>query len=473
MLNRGKLVGFLDTLDIECIPYVSWKNNHELQHSISGESDIDIYIPHEYRSLFLNLAVQKNWLCVENPVARYPWITHLYTHDDTMKWFHIHVYFKVITGESWLKEYQLPLEQLLIDNRTRSETDGVRVLNSQTQAYLFAIRHLLKGGSFSSRLLYRKEIQSYRDEWLSSCDTNLNSIHNYGPIKLNTYIPGSGLTSTEISMPDYFTALRFRLSIIPFLRISLWSLPARRMNSLFQRIFNRFLFKRKKIMPTGGLIIAISGVDGAGKSTMLKEAHKFFSGFLTVKRYSLGRPQGRMLEAARKSFNRKQQVHEDRLAQPKESITSLKKSISVTVLALLRLLKARKTVSDARRGYLVLVDRWPTNELNKMDGPRIVTGPGSGKLQRFCASVEQWAYSRMPLADVCFFLELPLEVALERNRLRIKEGKETDKEIMARFSQNQQHSPLACKTVTFDNGGELSVKLKELLTMMWNEVVSH
>ena len=472
MLDRGKLVGFLYTLDIECIPYVSWKNNHELQYSLSGESDIDIYIPHEYRSLFLNLAAQQGWLCVENPVARYPWITHLYTYDDTMKWFHIHVYFKVITGESWLKEYQLPLERLLIDNRTRSEIDGVWVLNSQAQAYLFAIRHLLKGGSISSRLLYRKEILSYRNEWLSS-DTNLNSIHNYGPIKLNTYIPGSGLTSTEISMPGLFTALRLRLSAMPFLRISLWSLPVRRINSLFQRILNRFLFRRKKIIPTGGLVIAISGVDGAGKSTMINEAHKFFSGFLTVKRYNLGRPQGRILEAVRKGFNRKQQLHEDSFTQAKNSITSLKKSISVTVLALLRLRNARKAVSDARRGYLVLVDRWPTNELNKMDGPSIVTGPGSGKLQRFCASVEHWAYSRMPLVDVCFFLKLPLEVALERNRLRVKEGKETDEEIMARFNQNQQNSPLACKIVTFDNGGELSVKLNELLTMMWNEVVSH
>jgi thymidylate kinase len=472
VLKQGKLIEFLNTLDVERIPYVSWKNNHELQYSISGESDIDLYIPHEYRSTFLNLAIQEDWLCVENPVARYPWITHLYSYDDTLKWFHIHVYFKVITGESWLKEYQLPLERLLIDNRTRSERNGVWVLNSQTQAYLFALRHLLKGGSITSRLLYRKEIMSYRDEWLS-CNIHLNSIHDYGPIRLNAYIGGSGLTSTGIAIPDFFTALRFRLSVMPLLRMSAWSLPAKRLGSLLQRIFNRYLFRRKKIMPTGGLVIAISGVDGAGKSTMLKEAHKFFSGFLTVRRYSLGRPQGRMLEAARKGFNRNQQISAHNSRPQKHTITSLRKAISVTVLALLRLRMARKAISDARRGYLVLVDRWPTNELNKMDGPRIVTGPNSGKLQRFFASIEHWAYSRMPMADVCFFLRLPLEIALERNRLRIKEGKETNEEIMARFNQNEQHSPLACKIVTFDNGGELSVKLKELLALMWKEVVSH
>lgn len=472
MLNRGRLIEFLNALDRECITYVSWKNNHELQYSISGESDIDLYIPHEYRSSFLNLAIQENWLCVENPVARYPWVTHLYTYDETMKWFHMHVYFKVITGESWLKEYQLPFERLLIDNRTRSEMDGVWVLNAQTQSYLFAMRHLLKGASISSRLLYRKEILSYRNEWLS-CNPNLNSINDYGSIKLNAYLAKSGLSDTGIAMPDFYTALRFRLSVMPFLRMLSWSLPAKRLSSLFQRIFNRYLFRRKKIMPAGGLIIAISGVDGAGKSTMLNEAHKFFSSFLTVRRYSLGRPQGRMLEAARKLFNRNQQISAQSSEPQKHSITSLKKSISVTVLALLRLRKAHKAVRDARRGYLVLVDRWPTNELNKMDGPKIVTGPSSGKLQQFCASVERWSYSRMPMADVCFFLKLPLEVALERNRLRIKEGKETDEEIMARFNQNEQYSPLACKLVAFDNGGEFSVKLKELLTMMWKEVVSH
>src|SRR5574338_1562355 len=86
VLKQGKLIEFLNTLDVECIPYVSWKNNHELQYSISGESDIDLYIPHEYRSSFLNLAIQENWLCVENPIARYPWVTHLYTYDETLKW---------------------------------------------------------------------------------------------------------------------------------------------------------------------------------------------------------------------------------------------------------------------------------------------------------------------------------------------------------------------------------------------------
>ena len=45
----------LSTLDDEKVPYVSWKNNHQLDLVMSGKGDLDLFIPVDSKSKFLNL----------------------------------------------------------------------------------------------------------------------------------------------------------------------------------------------------------------------------------------------------------------------------------------------------------------------------------------------------------------------------------------------------------------------------------
>ena len=213
--------------------------------------------------------------------------------------YHLHVYFRVVTGESWLKEYALPLESFLLENRVRASTSGIWILNDAAQRYLFALRHLLKGGSVSSRWLYSKELESYRREW-AACGGPVGWDPQKGPIALSGYVSKANLDRELIGLPALGPALLLRSSLWPFLRVAGWTLPLRRVASFLKRALNRIFWKRKKVFPQVGLVIAISGVDGAGKSTMLSVMREFFSGFLTVDSYQLGRPQGRILEFVRR-----------------------------------------------------------------------------------------------------------------------------------------------------------------------------
>ncbi|SEA11146.1 Thymidylate kinase [Desulfuromusa kysingii] len=463
----------LEALDNNGIPYVSWKNNHELAKALAGESDIDLFVPFDFRAAFTMLCAQDGWLSVHNPVAKYPWVNHLYKPDGKFKICHIHVYFKVVTGESWLKEYILPLDSWIIENRVRSVEFYVWVLSVEAQAYLFVIRHLLKGGSMSSRLLYSRELDSYREEWLQ-CDQDKNAVTGVKPIALESFLAGSKLYSGGFSLPRLGTAIRFRVAASPFLRVAWWSLPARRFISFFHRVTNKFYYRRKKVLAAGGMVVAISGVDGAGKSTMLTEATDFFSSFLTVDRYHLGRPQGPVIEKLRRLFAKKVNVIGSEPSFSSDcAAVSTRKAISVMVLAILRLRLARRAARRAAMGHLVLVDRWPTDMVGKMDGPRIHFREESGVLVQICRRIEQWAYASMPRADICFYFEIPLAVAVDRNRNRIKNDKETDEEITARFEGNRDIQLLARKTIRFDNAGDLAVKRKEFLWQLWAEIIKH
>lgn len=442
--------------------------------ALAGDTDLDLFIPPGSRVEFLGLATSHGWIRLENPVARFPWVTHLYRLDENLEIYHLHVYFKIVTGESWLKEFVLPFDDLLIEQRVRFDESGVWGLSNEIQAYLFAVRHLLKGGSFFSRILYRRELASYREEWLL-CHQDAEVLLDLGPLKLNDYIPGSGLQSDEIQLPEIGTALKFRASLAPFLRVSRYSLPFRRIANLVVRSMNKLVFKKKKVFPECGLILAISGIDGSGKSTMLDEADRLFSRCFTVQRFALGKPQGKFLESMRKLLKGRKSRRARRSIEKTKDINGKPSSlsaVSAVILALLRLRMARKALKCRLKGHLALVDRWPTDSVGIMDGPRLQAERCTTALLRRCADVEYWAYSRMPRADICFFLEAPESVLIARNQDRLKVDKETDEEIRARARHNQQFRPLALKVVSFDNNGPLEQKRKELLLRIWQEMAA-
>ena len=470
------MITFLKSLDTARIPYVSWKNNHEISGALSGETDLDLFVPLQFRAAFLSAATASAWIRFENPVARYPWVTHFYNLDEELREFHLHVYFKLVTGESWLKEFILPFDEFLLSERFRIGEDGVWGLNKRAQAYLYAVRHLLKGGSFFSRTHYRRELESYREEW-EQCEQRVEDLAGWGPIRLDNFLHGSGLQSSPVQLPGFFTALRFRASLSPFLRLPRWSLPFRRIHSLDVRALNKLIFKRKKVFPQGGLVLAISGADGAGKSTMLNEIAGVLSKFISVQRLGLGKPQGAIVEALRKRMKLGEATQSSAspasCSNQSRKKPGLRSSLSAAVLAILRFRMAHKAVRYALKGDLVLVDRWPTDVVGMMDGPRFEVDAAAGFATNLCCRMEHWAYQRMPRANLCFFLQSPESVLVERNRSRVKEDKETDGEIIARNQQNQRFKPLANKVVLFDNDGPLAQKRVDLISAIWNEIGRH
>ncbi len=467
--KSNKLNNLLSELDNSKIPYVSWKNNHQLHSVFLGRGDLDIFVPPEERSRFVSLCRSHDWIEMVNPVAKNPWIAHFYRLGENCEIFHMHVYFKVVTGETWIKEYCIPIDNWLIENRIWNQDYGLWVMGNSSQAYLFLMRHLLKCGSISSRLLYRRELCSYQEEW-TVCSTGIKPHDIKGPIDLTKYIDGAGVLGKNLKLPKIWTAFLFRVSFFPYLRYKFFLLSFYRIYSFVLRFLNKIYFKQNKLFPQIGLTIAISGVDGSGKTTMLKEVENIFGQFLTIERFHLGRPQGKLIEFIWRAFGNRSENSKMSGTLEVTTPTGKGRAINGAILSLLRLSKARSIVNKAHNGGLMLVDRWPTDEVGKMDGPRIIIGESSGLIERLSKKIEFWSYSQMPKADICYFFTVSLEEATERNRSRIKENKETDMMISARFKSNLNYKPLARKVIRFNNSGDFKKKRKELFNSVWQEI---
>ena len=459
----------LSYCDVRGISYVSWKNNHELNLVFSGERDIDLYVPVNQRSNFLKLCKEMGWVEFSNPVACYPDISHFYTLGNDLEIFHLHVYFKLITGDTWIKEYLLPFDEWLLENRVLNEEYGIWVLNNQSQSYIFLIRHLLKCGSFIGRLMYKRELESYREEW-NQCSKDFGENELNGPISLSDRIDLSIVSGSELKLPSLLNSLKFRFSCSPYLRHNTISLPFIRFFSLCNRVLNKIFYKQKKVFTSEGIVIAISGVDGSGKSTMLRELSDVFGKFLTIRSFHLGKPQGKFIESIWRAMGNKS-TNASMAGTSSNNLPSSKiRAFNGMILALMRLRLARSIIKLSRKGGLMVTDRWPTNELGKMDGPRIILGEESGWVETYCKKIESWAYNVMPSADVCYFFEVPIEIAASRNRYRVKENKETDEMIHARYANNYEYEPISRKTIRFDNSEEFEIKRKEFLSSIWQQI---
>ena len=459
------IIEFLSIIEKNNFSYASWKNNHELSLSLSGKSDLDILVSGNENS-FKQIASSNGWLELYNHVAIFPNILHFYKVSSSGAIFHLHVYFEVITGESWIKEYKLPLKELILENRIHSSDFNIWILNKQTQAYIFLLRYFIKNKSLFSRLNYLRDIDSYNEEW-ELCKIKPRDLVGFGPIDIDSLLINYS-QSCILKPPSIRDSRAVRKKINTYIRYKKYSLTYRRLLSFIKRIINKIFYKRKKLFRDTGFIVAISGPDGSGKSSIIEGLDNKFSSFISCKHGSLGKPQGRLMEALRVFFNkhRKNASNSKIIYESSNHQTSLKNGIFAIVLSLLRLKESIKLSIYARQGYLILVDRWPGNETGKMDSPKIIIGHNPTFLIKFLAKIETIIYKKIPYADLCIFLDVDVNIAISRNESRIKVDKETKEEIIYRHDKNKYFTPKSKKIIRFKNNGSLLDSLNDLSSLI-------
>lgn len=388
----------IDVFEEKAIRYAIWKNVFEVSLNNDFAYDFDIYLHNDDFILFTDILSQFTVFEASYRHSHFPGIHHFFVFDNVQRKFvHLHVYTELNTGHTWTKEFTLHLMEY--DFGERIHIDGVtqkwKFLPKPYLQEIHRIRAELKSRNILNKVYFKRDSLSYVRE-----GQFLNHIGN-------------------VERRDLSIRYSSRLNDLSYIYCLMLA---------FARRFLKSFKPKMRRQLKDGKIVAITGTDGAGKSTLVSSLFADLSKFnLRVKIISPGR--------LSKPKSKKSVSHRPQLKNFRCIATGFIRLVLCNIYAQYFKL----------RGFIIIADRWPGVKVGEMDSPKITNG--------FLMVFEQIMYKNIIPADAVIKLEVDVETLLKRNRARDKIGKETDEEIQNRHDENKEMTPKCKKLFKYKNDG--------------------
>ncbi len=442
----------LEKLHSEDIIYCHWKSNEHVREGMLGLTDLDVLVDKKcYLQLQKVLAESGFKRFCATPNNGYPGVDDYLAMDGkTGKLIHLHLHYQLVAGVAHLKGTHLPWEDLVLNTRIYDQKNQIYVVDPNVEMILLIVRAALKIRS-RDYLLDRLGKKYFRGDfareffWLKE-RINLDQIFGIASqllgddegLKLQQIVKSEpslkqlrSLHKKSSTLHLFRTYHPFEATIRRWIRELLWGLGV---------INKRYLHAAtplRRIPATGGLLIALMGCDGSGKSTQMKALIKWLSWKIDVVPVYFGSGEGSS-SLIRKPLNILAKIVRNLpgLKSNRETVKDLSQDQKMTdgsndpvlrkiaripwalVLAYEKRNKIRKATKAKNRGMVVVCDRYPQNQIMGFnDGPLIsylqkYHFSFLRKLADWESSPYQWAEQNPP--DIVIKLDVTPEVALAR-----------------------------------------------------------
>ena len=431
---------FFTFLNRQDIRYCHWKSNEHLDAALSGKTDLDILIHTDDKEAFHAAIIAYDFKCIlSQPNKQFPGLVDYLGFDATTGAFvHLHVHYRLLLGQRYIKNHHLPLESLIFDNLDRKM--GVNIPCTEIELILLVVRAHLKTDLISLAKHAIKGMMGKRyTAFPRDIENELRALYRKSdPEKFARLLHESGLPLSEGWCSQFLDRLshdklRFYHILLGHLVILNQLRPYKRSSGIgiyfaFFRLYisslpfvGYFRSPKRKTLIGPSKVFAIVGADGSGKSTLIRDLVKWLSWKLTVNQYYYGIPKNWIT-----SLN-------SLLVRLFKKLRMASIATFVVNVFWLYVAKYRKSVSDeilkdADIGKVVLTDRFPMldfrNMKEPMDNPRIDASRGS--LAKTFRKLEESYYDGIELPDRIFVLQVDIEelrkrktdITLEQHQLK-------------------------------------------------------
>tara|TARA_Y100000588_G_scaffold71600_1_gene73624 strand:+ start:3014 stop:4477 length:1464 start_codon:yes stop_codon:yes gene_type:complete len=444
-----RILSFFDALSHRKIKYCHFKSNNNLEPALNGIDDLDLLVKWDNIDGFMRTIQEFGFRPTpdRNSVPT-PFVYHFFGFDDEEGLLiHLHVYFRIVTGGSILKNHWIQVEDMLLDEARPEGEGGVFIPSAEADLILFVIRKFLEQTSIVEHYLFLRDWKNIRAElkWLNE-RASRSSIREL----IAKWIP-------ELSADLFETGLDLLMrkgNVVQRVCI------ARKMNRSFKNkvycslkasLLRSVMFflahvrgklgltrKNRSLFP-GGMLIAFTGSEASGKSTLSKETARWLHSRFDVSRIHLGKPPKnwrtwpfwgciRLYCLTKRFFKIFYQVSKEGGAKDDRASNNLPHPVVSWLDSIDRMHSIRKHLKRMMEGSLVMTDRYPSQDLGGLDGARIL--PNSF-FTRWLSFRERKNYSGLPSPDIVFRMVAPIELTLSRNSLR--ESPEPEEFVRQRF----------------------------------------
>jgi energy-coupling factor transporter ATP-binding protein EcfA2 len=357
------------------VRYCHWKSNEHLDASLRGDTDLDVLFDEAGRDATLAALRAAGFVqCRAAWFRRYRWIEDYVGIDDrTGRVVHVHAHWRLVLGESGVKSFRLPWEERVLASAAAQEASGFPAARPAHELLLLAVRVALKqqfraGGDVARDRRRAYLVDEQREfNWLRERTdrTELGALARelLGPGAeapvLGVFDNGldeAGAGALFAGARDYLLGCRTMGAARAGVHRKIRRLAYRVVAGLNRRTAPRRL-PQKRVCIGPGMVIAVVGADGSGKSTLVESVTRELQKKFDVVRLYMG---ARTESASwlRRRISRRG--------------GGAGRFLANLVLACEKSSRRRYAARCRRRGMFVVMDRYPqcTSPVRN-DGPRL------------------------------------------------------------------------------------------------------
>ena len=417
-----------DRLSAENISYCHWKSNINLDRAILGYDDLDLLLDRTDILRFEAIVLKLGFREAVHPVIAFPAVKHYYGYDDnSSEIVHLHVYTRLVTGDFLTKNLIFDFEDTILAHLNRHPS-GLPVPAGYLEYIMFVVRMMTKFASplewpalWKKRDEIRREIEylydpAYESEIQTFLKRHMETLDADFLQRCANALRGKTLLSL------FFLGRKLRGRIKKYSRFGCVSHFFRSFYHCAYRVLNRLYFHRKKNFCNGGLLIAVTGLDASGKTTITHDLYNWLGKNFNVNLIHLGKPPSALLTLPFNVLIRLTKW----VVKGKAAVSaggadldnvSFLYSLRLVALAYDRMRLLRRYYHRSVAGQIVICDRYPSRITGVMDSPRLDPEKYHG-LRRFLARCENRFYSLAPRPDMIVNLQVSVRTAVHRNRDR-------------------------------------------------------
>lgn len=423
--------------EAEHIVYCHWKSNAALDRSACGDNDLDLLVERACAARFAEVLSRLGFKeAIMPPGQQLPGVLNYYGLDEESgKLVHIHAHYQLILGQDMTKNFRLPIERPYLQSAVQG--DLFKIPAPEYEYIVFLIRMVIKHSSWEVVLSRLDKLSAAEREELAYLKSRVDYSKVYSVLgKHLPYLNAELFNACEESIQPgchlwtrLKTGQRLKRNLEAHARdphtIDSFIILFRRVAIPIKRRLLRTLPRGR--LSKGGVIVAVIGGDGAGKSIAINDLYTWLSPHFETIKIHMGKPAwswvtigvrgllkvGRMLGLYPFMRAPVQYVNDEKaLIFP--GYPWLIREVCTARDRYKTYIKARRFAS---KGGIVLSDRYPLPQIKYMDGPQAermtIRHPKNWFINRI-TKIEKAYYGSILPPELLIVLKVDPEIAVQR-----------------------------------------------------------
>ena len=486
VLSKAVILSLFRSLEQKRIRYCHWKSNIRLEETLAAAEDIDLLVDQRDAGLFYAALLENGFkLTRSRSGIGHPGVIHALGLDEpSAELVHVHAYFQIVSGDSLVKSYRLPIERSLLEQSRYLH--GVRVPVPEAELVLFVLRIALKHTGPIEILMANRHYRSVSKElgWLREaaiaeraealCTAWFPTIDPPLFRQLLVAIETESAVARRIVL-GWRVGWRLR----GLRRLNLMVGAASRLWRVVSLLVKRFRRRKDLVLETGGMIIAIVGPKASGKSTISHALETPLGMHLDIFRIHAGKPPATALTllprllvpAARRLLSKERAGEYEKPERRREKQYSLLYILRMTLVAYDRRNLLRRALRAATAGSIVISDRYPAENVGAIDSScfdEAALAKCTSPMGRWLMNCERALYKGLPKPGLLLCLEAPIETAIERDAQRSKPGGPDAAAVRRRWELESRPESSAAQAIRIDTSQPLDETVRMVVRAVWS-----